>query len=462
MKSFFSFFVAFLCTISFVFTEQVQNQDEVDAIAQEAYIFGYPLVMMDMTKQVMTNVAIKQGKYAPLGEFANMRTFPNASFKEITAPNADTLYSFAFVDLQKEPYILHLPDEGSRYYLMPILSAWTNIFESLGTRTTGTKEQNFLIAGPKWSGDVPKDLKMIRAPTNLILLLGRTFCSGTQQDYAKVHDLQSQYTLTPLSYYNKPYKAPKGTINPSIDMQTPVREQVDKMDGPEFFKKFTELMINNPPGSLDKEIVEKMKKIGIEPGKEYNLAQMSPEIQKAISKAPKLAQEKIRSYVKDSGRNENGWQVSIKLGNYGLGYLRRATIAATGFGSNLPDDAMYPTTTVDSNGNRLNGKNKYVLHFEKDELPPVKGFWSLTMYNDDYFFVPNSLNRYALSPQNNLQYNQDGSLDLYIQNTPPGKDKESNWLPSPKDNFILMLRLYWPEDDVLNNRWNPPPVQLIK
>ena len=455
------FFIGLLSSLPLICAPQVIDQQELDAIATDAYIYGYPLVTMDMTKRVLTNVPTKEGKYAPMGEFANLRTYPNASFKDVTAPNADTLYSMAFLDLVNEPYVFHIPDEDSRYYLMPMLSGWTNVFESPGTRTTGTKEQNYLICGPKWYGAVPEGLTLIKAPTNLVWILGRTYCTGTQEDYAKVHALQDKYSLTPLSFYGKSYTPPKGKVDPSIDMVTPVRDQVNKMDGVTFFQRFTNLMKDNPPASIDKAIVEKMKKIGIEPGKEIVLSDMSPEALAALSKAPKLGQEKIIAFVKNTGRKENEWQVSIKFGTYGISYLQRAAVAVLGLGANLPEDAIYPLTTVDGDGNPLNGKNRYVLHFEKGEIPPVKGFWSLTMYNDQFFFYPNPLNRYTLSPRNPLQYNPDGSLDLYIQNTSPGNDKDSNWLPCPKENFVLMLRLYWPDESVLHNKWNPPPVKKI-
>jgi DNA sulfur modification protein DndE len=170
----------------------------------------------------------------------------------------------------------------------------------------------------------------------------------------------------------------------------------------------------------------------------------------------------IMAQQKDAGKLVNGWTFSLKTGLYGSDYLQRAFITAIGLGANRPQDAVYPTTAVDGDGTPLSGANHYVMHFPKGQTPPVNGFWSLTMYNPEYFFVDNPLSRYTLSPRNELKYNPDGSLDLYIQHDPPDADKETNWLPAPADRFVLMLRCYWPKESLLKGEWEPPAVQMIK
>lgn len=437
------------------------SEQEIVAIAKDAYLYGYPLVTMDLTRQVMTNVAKPDGLKAPMGQFINARKYPTASFKDITAPNADTLYSVAWLDLAKEPYILQLPDEQNRYYLMPILSGWTDVFVSLGTRTTGTKGQEYAICGPNWKGTLPEGVKEIRSPTDMAWILGRTYCTGTKEDYKVVHELQNRYSLVPLSFYGKPYTPPKGVVDPKVDMKTAVRTQINHMDGEAYFNKLLSLMVSNPPALLDEPMIEKMAKIGLEPGKQLDFSKLDASIAKSLQLAPKLALEEMMSLQNSKNDNVNGWQFSLKTGVYGTNYLQRAYVAAIGLGANRPQDAIYPYTTVDSEQRPLSGQNQYVLHFSKEELPPVKGFWSLTMYNDQYFFVKNPLDRYSISPRNNLHYNEDGSLDLYIQHKSPGKKHESNWLPAPSDGFILMLRLYWPEESVLQGAWKPPAVKKI-
>jgi len=435
------------------------SEEEAFKIATDAYVYGYPLVTMEMTRRVMTNVASVEALRGPMGQFINAREYPTAAFRDVTAPNADTLYSVAWLDLAKEPYILSLPDEGDRYYLMPMLSGWTDVFQVPGKRTTGDKAQKYVITGPNWKGDLPEGVKELKSPTSLVWVLGRTYCTGTPEDYKAVHAIQDQYSVVPLSAYGKPYTPPKGKVDPKIDMKTPVRDQVNGMSAAAYFALLAELMKDNPPAKEDAQMVEKMAKLGIVPGKDFDMSGLDPAVAKALQRVPKAAVEKIMGQFKHAGTDINGWQVSTKMGIYGTDYLQRALITFFGLGANRPQDAVYPTSEVDGDGKPYSGANKYVMHFAKGQAPPADGFWSLTMYNGDYFFVANDLNKYTVSPRNDLKYNEDGSLDVYIQNESPGKDKEANWLPAPKDKFILMLRLYWPKEkdpSIINGTWKPP------
>ncbi len=440
-----------------LFSEELSEQEIIE-IAQDAYLYGYPLVTMDQTRLVMTNVAKPEGAKSPMGQFMNARVYPDASFTTVTAPNADTLYSVGWLDVTQEPYILHVPEENGRYYLMPMLSGWTDVFASIGTRTTGTKPGDYAITGPSWKGTLPQGIKELKSPTGMVWIIGRTYCMGTPEDYKAVHDIQDHYSLVPLSSYGKPYTPPVGMVDPNIDMKTPVRQQVNHMDAKTFFNRLTKLMVNNPPSVLDEPMIERMAKIGIIPGKELDFTKLDPRIAKSLEIAPKLALEEIMALQHEKNTNVNGWHFSLKTGLYGTNYLERAMVAAIGLGANRPQDAVYPYTFVDGTGKHLDGKNNYLLHFTKEQIPPVKGFWSLTMYNDQFYFVNNSLNRYAISPRDNLKFNADGSLDLYIQKDSPGPQLESNWLPAPDTVFILMLRLYWPQEAVLNGSWAPPGV----
>lgn len=441
------------------------REEEAAKLGVEAYIYGYPLVTMEMTRRVMTNVAAVEVGRGPMGQFVNSRKYPSASFRDVTAPNADTLYSTAWLDLAKEPYILSLPDEDDRYFLMPMLSGWTDVFEVPGKRTTGTKAQKYAITGPGWKGAIPEGTKEYKSPTNMVWLLGRTYCTGTPEDYKAVHAIQDKYSVVPLSSYGKPYTPPKGTVDPTIDMKTPVRQQVHNLDAATYFKTLAALMKGNPPAPADAAMVEKLAKIGIVPGTDFDIAKLDPAIAKGLAGVPKTAQEKIMGYFKRAGREINGWQVMTKTGIYGTDYLQRAFVTAIGLGANRPEDAVYPTSILDADGKPYDGANKYLMHFHKGQTPPAKGFWSLTMYDGDYFFVKNSINRYTLSSRFDFKYNPDGSLDLYIQKEPPGKDKESNWLPAPPGKFILMLRLYWPQESapsIIDGTWQPPAVRVEK
>ncbi|MEA1834495.1 DUF1254 domain-containing protein [Methylobacterium durans] len=427
-------------------------------LATEAYIYGYPLVTMEMTRRVLTNVAAPEDKSAPMGQFANMRTYPDAQFRAVTAPNADTLYSSAFVDVGKDPVLLSIPEADGRYFLMPMLSAWTDVFAVPGKRTTGTGPQTYFIAGPGWSGSVPTGAKLVQAPTSLIWIIGRTYCTGTPDDYKAVHALQDQYRLVPASAAGRPYTPPAGRVDPGVDTKTAVRDQVNRMDATTYFNLLAALMKDNPPALADGVAVAKMASLGIVPGAPFDPTRQPASVRGAIEQAPRRALARIMEHMKVTGRHVNGWTFTTDGGDYGKDYLQRALIAAVGLGCNLPQDAVYPTTTVDAAGRRLNGAASYVIRFPAGELPPVDGFWSLTMYDADYFFVDNPLDRYSVSPRNDLKTNPDGSLDLVIQHESPGAQRESNWLPAPAGPFVLMLRTYWPRDALLNGSWAPPPV----
>ncbi|MCL4501132.1 MAG: DUF1254 domain-containing protein [Deltaproteobacteria bacterium] len=426
----------------------------------EAYIYGYPLVTMEITRRVMTNAVKPDARCAPMGQFATMRAFADASFREITAPNADTLNSIAWLNLDQEPYVLSLPEARNRYYLIPLLDAWTNVFQILGPRTTGTKAQVYAITGPNWKGALPAGIQEIKSPTNLVWILGRTYCTGTAEDFQKVHALQEQYRLVPLSAYGKPYTPPQGKVNPAIDMKTPVREQVNRLDAETYFKLLAALIKDNPPAAEDAPLVDKMAKMGLLPSQEFDLTKMNPAVAKGLKSVPFVAQEKIRTERQKLGPLANGWQFSTKLGVYGTDYLLRALTTWIRLGANRGQDAIYAISEEDPDGKPYDGYQRYVLHFDKGQLPPVKAFWSLTLYDSQFFLAVNPLNRYALGSRHKFNYNQDGSLDLFIQNESPGKSKEANWLPAPKEKFVLCLRLYWPEEpphhSVFDGSWKAP------
>jgi len=446
------------------------NALEAVSDAVEAYIYGYPLVTMEMTRRVMTNVSAPEGTRAPVGQFARAREYPNAAFRDVTAPNADTLYTTAWVDVGQEPWVLSLPDAQNRYYLFPMLDGWTNVFQVPGKRTTGTGAQKYAITGPGWKGTLPEGVVQYKSPTNIVWLLGRIYCTGTPEDYAAVHKMQDEISVVPLSSYGKPYTPPAAKVDPSIDMKTAVRDQVDNMSADEYFNLLAKLMNDNPPAEADKPMIEKMAKLGIVPGQPFDGSKLDPAEKEAFALVPKVANEKIMLWMKEGLLSsdiklEHGWLYLTKTGEYGTDYIQRALITAIGLGANRPQDAIYPTSEGPAILGSYDGSKKWVMHFPKGQLPPVKGFWSLTMYDKSYFFVENPLNRYSISARQDLKANADGSIDLYIQNESPGADKESNWLPAPKDKFILMLRLYWPDENdpsLLDGSWEIPQVKAVE
>ncbi len=429
-------------------------------LATDAYIFGYPLVTMEMTRRVMTDVATPVGTRAPMGSIIKARQYPDSSFRDVTAPNADTLYTTAFFDVGKEPWVLSIPDMKGRYALMPLLDGWTTVFQVPGKRTTGTGAQTYAITGPGWKGSLPAGIKEFKSPTSIVWLLGRIYCTGTPEDYAEVHRLQDEFRLVPLSAYGKPFTPPVGLVDPTVDMKTAVREQVNRMDAVSYFTLLCQLMKDNPPTAADAPQVAKFARIGIVPGKDFDPAKLKADFLKRV---PEIAVDRIMLQFKinKAVTEDNGWAFTTKTGIYGTDYLMRALVTAIGLGANRPQDAVYPTSQKDALGAKYSGANKYVMRFPKGQLPPVKGFWSLTMYDADYFFVANPLNRYSISARQDLKANPDGSTDLYIQHESPGSQRESNWLPAPAGDFILMMRLYWPNEkspSILNGSWRVPAV----
>jgi hypothetical protein len=379
--------------------------------------------------------------------------------------NVDTLYSSAFLDLSSEPLVLSVPDTGGRYYLLPLLDAWTNVFATPGARTTGTKAGDFAITGPNWTGALPAGMREIKSPTNTVWILGRTQTNGPE-DYPAVHTVQAGFKLVPLSLFGKPYAAPDGLVDPNADMKTPPVEQLQKMTGVEFLTTLARLLKSNPPPAADQPILAKLATIGVIPGQDFDPSRLDPAIAKGLEGVVSSAIATLQKEAKQMGTDVNGWRIpKMDIGAFGTDYDTRAFIALIAFGANLPADSLYPTSFVDAEGKPLNGANRYTLHFDAGLTPPVNAFWSVTMYDPQSFFVDNPINRYAISSWMPLHHNGDGSLDICIQHDSPGADKEANWLPAPDSGFNITLRMYWPKDEtpsIIDGSWKPPAVKKVR
>jgi hypothetical protein len=435
---------------------------EAQAIAAEAYVYFYPLVTMDVTRKQLNN---SDPKTAGIGgasnTFNNIAAYPTADMRAVVRPNFDTLYSSAWLDLTHEPMIVSVPDTGGRYYLLPMLDMWSDVFASLGSRTTGTKAANFLVAPPGWNGDLPEGVTRINAPTPHVWIIGRTRTDGPA-DYARVHEVQKGYRITPLSGWGKPPVVVTQTIDPSVDVKTPPKTQVDTMAGDKFFAYAAELLKVNSPHITDQPIISRMKRIGLEKGRSFDITKIDATARKAIEGAPAEGQKLMAWKVPTLARVANYWSMNTDtMGVYGTYYLKRAIVAQIGLGANLPEDAIYPVSIGDENGKALDGANKYIIRFAKDTMPPVDAFWSITLYDNEGFQVANPVNRFAVSSWMRFKRDADGSLTLYIQNENPGSDLETNWLPAPKSPFNLTMRLYAPKSEALTGVWNPPSIMRV-
>lgn len=428
-------------------------------IAREAYLFLYPLVTMDVTRRVALNSDPGvSGIGAPPNTFNHIRTFPPADMRQVVRPNFDTLYSSAWLDLTQGPVVVSVPDTGDRYYLLPMIDMWTDVFAVPGTRTTGNRAGQFLVATQGWNGKVPAGMTRIDAPTPSVWIIGRTQTNGPD-DYAAVHRMQDGYRITPLAEWGQARAPSQWKIDPTVDVKTEPLLQVNRMPIGEFFEYGARLMALHPPHATDWPIVQRMRRIGIEPGR-FDTSSVDLA---AIASVPEEAVAEIKARRQGVAQHVNGWRMMTDGGVWGTAYFRRATTALGGLGANLPEDAMYPSTAQDDRGEPLTGGNRYLIRFEPDQLPPAGAFWSLTLYDTDGFQVPNSLDRFALGDRDALRRGDDGAIEFYMQHDSPGAGLESNWLPTPASGpFTLTLRLYAPEPEVLSGQWAPPPVRRLR
>jgi hypothetical protein len=438
------------------------SPEEAHAIGVDAYLYFYPLVTMDLTRKQLTNVEPGSGGLGgPVNTFVNIPEYPTAEMKAVVRPNFDTLYSSAWLDLSEEPVIVSVPDTGGRYYLLPMLDMWTDVFASPGWRTTGTEAGDFAVVPPGWQPEgakLPEGAKRIDAPTFHVWIIGRIKTDGPE-DYNNVHRLQAGLKITPLSGWGKSPQPVEVKIDPSIDMKSPPKIQVDRMAAGEFFAYAAEIMKLQSPHITDQPIIARMARIGISPGESFDIDKVDPAVKQGLEGAPEAAQKLMTWKLPTLARVANGWSMNTDtMGVYGNYYLKRAIVAQLGLGANLPNDAIYPLNISDETGRPLDGTSDYTIHFDKEALPPVDAFWSITLYDQQGYQVANSLNRFAVSSWMPFAYNPDGSLDLYFQNQSPGADKGANWLPAPEGPFNLTMRLYAPKSDALTGKWNPPPV----
>jgi hypothetical protein len=431
---------------------------EARQIAQQAYAFAYPLVLMEMTRRAAT----LDGSPRFVNHFSHAPAFPDDRFRQVIRPNADTLYSTAWLDLSKEPVLLHVPDTKGRYYLFQLMDAWTETVAVPGRRTTGTGEGWFAIVGPGWKGTLPAHAQRIDCPTNMAWLLGRTQ-TNSARDYDFVHGLQQGYKLTPLSAY--PGGQPPLSLADLAEMRSrspePPPVKVAHMSPTEFFQIFAQLLEHNPAHSADEPMLRQIAQIGLVAGKPFPPAGLSPDVVKAIEEGAHAASAAFEGF--DSKRlplGKTNWTVPGHYGRYATNYPVRAFTARYLLGALPAEDAVYYSSARDSAGQLFDGGKRYVLHFDKSAIPAVRAFWSLTLYDDQGYFTANALSRYAIGDRDPLKFNDDGSLDLYIQHDAPGGDKDGNWLPAPAGAFNLALRLYWPSDQVVNGAWTPPAVNV--
>jgi hypothetical protein len=443
--------IAFTFITGSAMTAQSPNPTEVQEIAERAYIYAYPLVLLQATMGAL-----------PANHLVHVSAFPDASFRLIVRPNADTLYTNAWIDVSKEPMLLHVPDSAGRFYLLQFMDAWTETFADPGKRTTGTAEAWFAITGPGWPGELPPHVTRLDASTSQVWLLGRTQTNGAS-DYDNVHAFQHGMRLVPLSRYPGQDEKPgpvSGTRQPPAGPTPP--ERVKAMDPVQFFAAFANAMKENSPHADDEPIVKQLAQIGLVPGQEFDASKLTPEQVASLKAGVQIATARLETFVSTGAARKPGWtSFQGAVGRYGTNYMARAVTARVAVGANPAEDAVYMSDSTDAGGQPLNGSMRYRMHFAASQLPPVLAFWSVTGYDKDGYFIANPINRYAIGDRDKLKFNPDGSLDLYIEAQDPGPEGQSNWLPSGAGPFNLTLRLYWPKPAILNGSWQPPAVERV-
>ena len=436
------------------------------ALAAEAYVYGYPLVLMDVTRRLATATSTSTATRAPINEFFHSHVCPERPADAIR-PELDTLASTAWLELSKEPIVLSVPCLGRRYYVMQLCDAWTNVFASPGSRTTGTTERDFVIVGPYAKGTLPKSVTPIHAPTNMVWLLGRTQVLGPS-DLAVVHAIQGRYALTPLSAIggSNLRGLSSGPLLDDADLETPAVQQVGRMPALAFFRRLSLLMTQNPPADVDNTALARFDSLGVISRKPrqkvFDPKDVAPSVAAALDEGARIGHARIvEAATTEHEAILNHWRVSTRLGRYGTNYLRRAAAAMTAPGASVPEDLLHYHASEDSSGQPLTGTRRYVLRFKPGLLPPVHACWSVTMYDARQRLIDGPVVRHKLGSRDEWRLAPDGSLPIYLQHESPGAVRETNWLPAPAGAFAVTTRLHWPRPEALDADWIPPPITPI-
>jgi len=431
-------------------------------LAEEAYIFAYSMLENYKTMHAQAVNENLPTFGAPFNQFSHRRELLDPTFTEVVAPNNDTLYSMAWLDLGTEPVVLSLPAfPDERYYVIQIVDMYAFNMEYIGARATGYEPGRYLFAGLDWDGPIPDGIDGVRRTEGRYLFLLSRIAAKGVEDVPAVNALQDQYRLTPLSaYLGQP--SPESAPTPKFPAYDPERAA-----SIEFINYFNFLLGQIKPGPDERPLLEKWARIGVQPGKTFDPATLAPDVRKAVVEGVAAAHEKIKAESLKVGRNINNWTLIAE----GFGYrsmvggkdLMRAAANMIGIYGNNPEEAYNFSGAKDSAGDTLDGsKHDYVFHFKTP--PPVQAFWSVTMYKlPEILLVANPIKRYSIGDRTpGFNTNEDGSMTIYIQHESPGPDKESNWLPAPDGPFVLALRIYWPEQNIIDGKWQPSALEKVK
>ncbi len=426
----------------------------------EAYAYGLPLVMMDVTKDVLTAVPSAEEWAAPINQFTRAKTYVTPEITNVVRISLNGLWATAFLDLT-EPIVVSFPEVDDRFYVAQVMNLWTDNFASIGPRTTGTEAGDFLIVGPDWTGETPEGVKEVyRSSTRYAWILVQTVADGPD-DFAAAYAQQAEYKLTPLSYWGSGYTPPTGVpVDDAVTTDVTPFDQVRLMDAQTYFDRLAALMIENPPYGADAPMLGKLAHLGIEPGKPFRLSEVDPGIGRGLTRAVGDVWGRLATGPLGMP-SRNGWIDMLNLGAYGTDYDTRAAVAWLGLGALSKEDAVYPTAFVDSEGRPLDFTARYTMTFPKDGMLPCPAAWSVSIYQGN-FYDANEWNKYDVAPWMNPAVSEDGSLVIYVQPDSPGEALQANWLPSPDAGPMnITIRCYRPDAAMLDGSYSIPPLVKV-
>jgi hypothetical protein len=436
---------------------QAISTAEAKAIAADAYLYAYPMLFNYKTLFQQTMDPSFPGYIGGFGRYRHYSRGFTPADTDIVTPSNDTPYSWAWLDLRAEPMVVSVPASGDRYYVLQWFDLYTHNFAYIGSRASGTDAGDYLFAGPGWNGETPKGIKQVfNSETQIIGTLTRTAWTGPE-DRGGLVAMQRQYRIRALSEYTGA-KPPE----PAPRYQFPAWDDA-RANSIGFIDYLNFILLFSPAVPSEKEMLNHFANIGIGPGRAFDPAILDPQTRQAIEEGVKEGGERLQAAIATTTSSVDLFGTREFLGkNY---IMHRAVGAAMGIYGNSKEEAYYTAYAVDNDRKPLDGSKNYVLHFSKDQVPPVKFFWSMTMYNlPQRLLVRNQINRYAIGCRTpGLQMNPDGSVDIYLQSKSPGSQKESNWLPSPPTGpYYMILRMYGPQGTLLNGSWVAPQPTLQK
>jgi hypothetical protein len=435
----------------------------VQSVGRMAYLWGWPLVNMANRARAFSKAPEPGllGGVVPVGFNRNAMLTGYVSPDEhfVTCPNQDVVYGSAFMTLDKEPIVFQVPDFADRFWVYPLYDARTDEFSEIG-KAYGTKPGFYLIVGPDWKGQMPAGITaVVRSSTSLAFAIPRIFMDDTTKDHADIQSLLSKVVFYPLSEFDGNMKTKDWSKLPHFP--APKTKGETKWVNPEtFFDELPAVMKSVPPLPGEEALYKWIGSVLDAAAKDQKVMQTLK--QTAIASERELIGPFFQ--WRYNGRPAgNGWNSPVNNAKWGTDYLNRTATARSNMYDNRPEETKYIYRDDDGAGNQLSGQRTYAITFAKGQMPPVQGFWSLTLYNDLHLFHPNPLKRYSLGTKNKtLKYNTDGSLTLYAGAKSPGKDRESNWLPAPDGTFSLYIRAYWADPAILDGTWHPPTVTMVK